>query len=97
VHELRQPFFEDEDRRRLSRLVIQSRYMKWNWDYHIPDDWRPTTDGEWEWFLVRKINYGDYEGLDRIILKKYFPKIKKRLDPGKVAMFTYFLHHETNQ
>lgn len=61
----------------------------WIWDYNIKN-WQPKTDKEWEWFLVRKINYGDFKGLKTGILKKYLPKIKKRLDPGKKAMLENF-------
>ena len=63
----------------------------WNWDYDLAKNWQPKTPEEWEWFLVRKINYGDFGGLKKNILKKYFPKIAKRLDPGKKAMFANFL------
>lgn len=63
----------------------------WNWDYDLPDNWQPKTDPEWEWFLVRKINYGDFKGLKKAIVKKHFSKIKKQLDPGKRAMLNNFL------
>lgn len=61
------------------------------WDYNLPKDWKPKTHKEWEWFLVRKINYGDFKGLRKEILKKFFPKIQKELDTGKRAMLEYFL------
>lgn len=61
------------------------------WDYQIPKNWAPKTDDAWEWFLVRKINYGDFTGLKKEIVKKFFPRIKRFLDPGKRRMFAYFL------
>ncbi|OGG17365.1 hypothetical protein A3D78_04090 [Candidatus Gottesmanbacteria bacterium RIFCSPHIGHO2_02_FULL_39_14] len=63
----------------------------WNWDYDLPKNWQPTTPAEWEWFLVRKINYGDFNGLRKKIIKKLFPKIKNKLDPGKKAMIANYL------
>ena len=49
----------------------------WAWDYDLPDDWKPKTDDEWEWYLVRKINYEDLEGLKKAHLEKYFPAIER--------------------
>ncbi len=63
------------------------------WDYNIKDNWKPKNDSQWEWFLVRKINYGDIIGLKKEMIKKYFPKIKKLLDPGKREMFANFLNN----
>lgn len=57
-----------------------------NWDYDLPKNWQPKTEAEWEWYLVRRINYGDFKGLKKEVVKKYFPKIKKLLDPGKRMM-----------
>lgn len=65
------------------------------WDYDIPENWQPATDQEWEWYLVRKINYDNFTGLKKDIIKKYFPAIKKQLDPGKRAMFEYFFSHDS--
>lgn len=62
------------------------------WDYNVKDNWEPRTNSQWEWFLVRKINYGDIIGLKKEMIKKYFPKIKKLLDPGKREMFANFLN-----
>lgn len=67
----------------------------WNWDYKIPNNWQPKTDREWEWYLVRKINYDDFKGLQKNIIKKHFQKIKRLLDPGKQIMFANFLKDET--
>lgn len=62
-----------------------------NWDYDLPKNWKPKTDEEWEWYLVRCINYGDFKDLKKDTVKKYFPKIKKLLDPGKRMMLeNYF-------
>lgn len=61
------------------------------WDYQIPKDWKPKTPGEWEWFLVRKINYEDLRGITKDILTKYFPHIKMKLDPGKKMLLEYYL------
>ena len=65
------------------------------WDYDISKNWRPTTDLEWQWFLVRKINYDDFKGLTKKIVKKHFPRVKKWLDPGKRAMLENFIKNET--
>lgn len=63
----------------------------YNWDYNLPKNWQPKTAKEWEWFLVRKINYGDFKGLKAGIIKKYFPKIKNKLDTGKKMLLeNYF-------
>ncbi|MBI2335027.1 hypothetical protein HYU96_04485 [Candidatus Daviesbacteria bacterium] len=63
----------------------------WVWDYKINKAWKPITDDGWQWFLVRKINYGDFAGITKDMLKKYFPKIKKWLDSGKKTMIENFL------
>lgn len=63
----------------------------WIWDYNITKNWRPKKAEEWQWFLVRKINVGDFKGIKKEMLEKYFPKIKRWLDPGKRAMIKYFL------
>jgi hypothetical protein len=65
--------------------------MNWIWDYDIPKNWRPKTAAQWAWFLVRKINYGDFQGLNRDAVKKYFSRIKTLLDLGKKAMLENFL------
>jgi len=61
------------------------------WDYKIKPNFRPKTPAEWEWFLVRKINYDDYRGLTKGVVKKYFPKIERQLDPGKREMLKDYL------
>lgn len=66
------------------------------WDYDISKDWTPTTDAQWEWFLVRKINYDEFKGLKKEIIKKYFSRIKSLLDPGKRAMLENFIKDETH-
>lgn len=66
----------------------------WIWDYKIPKDWQPKTDQEWEWFLVRKINYDDFKKLNKETVKKYFPRVKRLLDPGKRAMLENFFKNE---
>ncbi len=62
------------------------------WDYNIKNNWQPQTQQQWEWFLVRKINYGDFKGLKKEIVAEYFPKIKKLLDHGKRKMLEHFLN-----
>lgn len=64
----------------------------WIWDYNIKNNWQPRTAKQWEWFLVRKINYGDFKGLKKETVARYFTKIKKLLDPGKREMLQYFLN-----
>ncbi|OGG12709.1 hypothetical protein A3D77_03840 [Candidatus Gottesmanbacteria bacterium RIFCSPHIGHO2_02_FULL_39_11] len=68
--------------------------MKWLWDYDLADNWRPQTPQTWEWFLVRKLNYGEYEGLTRKDIQTHFPQIKKRLDPGVADMIAHFLTYD---
>lgn len=65
--------------------------MNWVWDYDIPKNWRPKNAAQWAWFLVRKINYGEFNGLRKNIVRKYFPLIKRFLDPGRRAMLENFL------
>lgn len=61
------------------------------WDYNIPKNWKPKTETEWVWFLERKINYGDWKGLTKPVLKKY--KHKLHLDIGKKLMLAAYLEH----
>jgi hypothetical protein len=63
---------------------------KYLWDYKLPKNWKPKTDWQWLWYLERKINYDDWKGLKKEIIKKYFPKLKNRLDPGKRKMLELF-------
>lgn len=63
----------------------------WIWDYKIKKGWKPKTNNEWEWFLVRKINYGDFKNLNKKVFVKFFQKIKKRLDVGKREMLANYL------
>ncbi len=63
-----------------------------NWDYTLPENWKPETPGEWEWFLVRKINFNDLAGIRKNDIKKFFPAIKKQLDPGKQILLEYYLY-----
>lgn len=63
----------------------------WNWDYDLPDDWQPKTDDEWAWYLVRKLNYEDLEGITPDILAHYLPKLDRELDPGKRILLEYYL------
>lgn len=63
----------------------------WAWDYNLPDNWQPKTDAEWEWYLVRKINYEDLVGLDKTVIVKYFPAVARHLDPGKRALIAHYL------
>lgn len=65
--------------------------MVFIWDYELPKNWRPKTEGEWCWYLVRKINYNDFKGIKKGILKKYFNLIEKKLDPGKRRMLACYL------
>ena len=44
----------------------------WVWDYKIKKNWKPKTNEEWEWFLVRKINHGDFRGLNKKLNKDFF-------------------------
>ncbi len=68
------------------------KYM-YNCDYHLPKNWQPKTHRQWLWYLERKINYDDWKGLTKKIIKKYFPYLKKRLDPGKRELFKNYLKH----
>ena len=78
------------------RDAVWYNFFMINWDYELPTDWKPKTDKEWEWFLVRKINYDDLQGLKKTMIKQHFPAIKKFLDPGKKAMLEHFFANETN-
>lgn len=63
------------------------------WDYKIGKNWQPKTNAEWQWYLVRKINGDDMTGINKAILKKFFPLIKKRIDTGKKNLIQYFLRN----
>ncbi|OGC51087.1 hypothetical protein A2982_02355 [candidate division WWE3 bacterium RIFCSPLOWO2_01_FULL_39_13] len=65
----------------------------WIWDYKIRKNWKPKTGKEWEWFLVRKVNYGDFKGLNKRVFVKFFKKIKNRLDVGKREMLADYLRN----
>jgi len=60
------------------------------WDYKLPKNWKPKTEKEWLWYLERKINYDDWKGLKSAIIRKYFTKLKKKLDPGKRKMLELY-------
>jgi hypothetical protein len=62
------------------------------WDYKLPKNWKPKNDFEWQWYLIRKINYGDLKGLKIALIKKYWRKIKKYLTPGKIILLEIFLN-----
>lgn len=63
-----------------------------NWDYNLPKNWKPKTDGEWIWYLERVINYGPDEGekLDKNIIKKYFPEL--RIDKERKEYLKFLLY-----
>lgn len=64
------------------------------WDYKIKKDWQPHTNEEWIWYLQRKINYDDWQGLKAEIIKNFLPKIK--IHPGKKLMIeSYFKYYGT--
>lgn len=59
------------------------------WDYHLPEHWQPHTDTAWLWYLARKINYDDLEGLDPAMIQEYLPVL--RIDPGRrLLLEAYF-------
>lgn len=65
------------------------------WDYNLTKNWKPKNEEQWLWYLERKINYDDWKGLKAEIIKKYFLKLKKRLDPGKRIMLeNYFKKYD---
>lgn len=61
------------------------------WDYNLKKNWKPKGERQWLWYLERKINYDDFKGLKKTWIKKYFPKLAKRLDPGKRKMLELYL------
>ncbi len=63
-------------------------YM-YNWDYNLPKDWKPQTHDEWVWYLQRKINYEDWDGIRPWMLKKYVPVLK--LDPARRFLIDAYL------
>ena len=64
------------------------------WDYQIGKNWKPKTAEEWQWFLIRKINGDDLTGINKTLLKKYFPLIEENIDTGKKNLIRYFLAHK---
>lgn len=67
------------------------------WDYNLDEDWRPKNERQWIWYLKRKINYGDWEGLKAATIKKYFPKLKEKLDPGKRKMLEIYFQRKKDR
>lgn len=65
----------------------------YNWDYDLPKNWKPKTDAEWEWYLVRKINYDNWDGIKKRNLKDYFNHIADKLDTGKRKMIISYFEH----
>jgi len=65
-----------------------------NWDYRLPENWQPKTPADWQWYLIRRINYGDFQGLKKEIIKQYFPMIKNQLDPGKRLMLENYFQND---
>jgi len=61
------------------------------WDYKIDKNWQPKTSQEWQWYLVRKINSDDMAGVNKTILKKFFPLIKEKIDTGKKNLIQHYL------
>ncbi len=70
------------------KITIDKKYL---WDYELPNNWQPKTKGEWLWLLERKINYDDWRGITKEILKKYFPGLKKQIDPGRKMIIDAYL------
>ncbi|MFZ8847992.1 MAG: hypothetical protein ACO2O4_02010 [Minisyncoccia bacterium] len=66
------------------------------WDYKLSKNWKPKNDFEWQWYLIRRINYGDLKGLKIALIKKYWRKIKKYLTPGKRLLFENFFKYYGN-
>ncbi len=67
------------------------------WDYHLPKNFKPETEREWFWYLARKINYEDWKGLKIGVIKKFFPRLKKYLDPGKKLLLENFFRQATRK
>lgn len=65
-----------------------------NWDYNLPENWKPKTEDEWVWYIERVVNYGPRENdkLDRGMVKKYFDRLK--LDKERKAYLSFLLHGE---
>jgi len=61
------------------------------WDYKIDKNWQPKTSQEWQWYLVRKINSDDMAGINKTILKKFFPLIKEKIDTRKKNLIQHYL------
>jgi fibronectin type 3 domain-containing protein len=64
------------------------------WDYKLPKNWEPENDFEWQWYLIRKINYGDFKGLKIALIKKHWRKIKKYLTSSKRLLPENFFKYE---
>lgn len=67
------------------------------WDYNLAEDWKPRNKRQWIWYLTRKINYGDWKGLEKSTIKKYFSDLKEKLDPGKRKMLEYYFQREADK
>ena len=64
------------------------------WDYNLTEDWKPKNERQWIWYLKRRINYDDWKGLKKKIIKKYFPKLKDKLDPGRRKMLEIYFQRK---
>lgn len=68
--------------------------MKYVWDYEIQEGWKPDTEEGWLWYLARRINYDDWDGIKKEWIVKHWPKLKERLDPGKRKMLALYFQKD---
>ncbi len=61
------------------------------WDYDIPDNFQPSTDEEWIWYIERQIYYNDWKNIPLKKLMQYKDKLK--LDEGKQLLLKAFLKY----
>lgn len=72
-------------------LETMKRSGKYIWDYDV--DQLDLEDPEvLKWYLKRKVEYGDWEAIDRDTLSKYLPELE--INPYLKQILKGFLEHE---
>lgn len=73
--------------------INMGRTKSFIWDYDIKS--MNLDDPEvMKWYLKRKIDYSDWESIDRRELEKYLPELD--IDPSMKKLLSQFLQHEKN-
>ena len=63
------------------------------WDYHIPEDWKPTTKEGWLWYIEKMVTTGNLHNLKAATVKKYLPDL--HLDEGNQLLLNHYFFGRT--